>query len=203
MHILSCQDILKHISLFINYQHIWYTTIINKKISYNDDYWKYRAKNIYNFDKINNKKDYESYYKTFFELSSNENIIKYPIESFLIQTDHFNIIMNNKIYYYYIDHNSMIGNYFIHAELVKIVDAIKSDEFKNKHNFDQKIKYYDSLFIQHDEIYVKSDEINILNETTFRKCQIQFKFNNILIKKEKNKYTYTLKISKETSYIIF
>ena len=49
-------DLLKNISLFINYKHIWYLVIFNKKISYDDNYWNYRAKNIYNCNKIINKK---------------------------------------------------------------------------------------------------------------------------------------------------
>ena len=47
MNALKNHDILKYISLFINYKHIWYLSAFNKNISYEDDYWMYsNARNL-------------------------------------------------------------------------------------------------------------------------------------------------------------
>ena len=100
MNTLKNHDILKNISLFINYKHIWYLSIFSKNISYNDNYWRYRGKNIYECDKINNKQEYELYYETFFEDGSDTkeyNINAYYIKSPTVYafSDKFNCFIPN------------------------------------------------------------------------------------------------------------
>ena len=177
--------------------------IFNKNISFDDSYWMYRAKNLYECDKINNKKEYELYYETFFEdgLDTKE----YNITSYCIQ--HANV-------YIYADQvncytpNFLVGNnILVHTELVQIINNINSSEFKNKNNFNEKIKYIESLLcIKNDTEYIilkRNDIICHENVDEGRRnfCYIGLTFNNILIKKEKNKYTYTLSVSTNDSYI--
>ena len=199
MNILKNHDILKNISLFINFKNIWYLKIFNKKITYDDNYWNYRAKNIYNCNKINNKKDYDSYYETFFECLNNK-VIKFNIQPHVVEHNEVRISVGPQ--YLYINKNLVEGNIFIFSELSKFVDYIQSDDFKNKYNMDKKIKYINSIFYKENNneyiYFCHGDNVKSVKPTN---CVFKLSFYSILIKKEGNEYSYTLRIFQEDTKV--
>ena len=200
MNILKNHDILKNISLFINYKHIWYLSVFNKNILYDDDYWNYRAKNIYECDKINNKQEYESYYETLFEDRS--NIKLYNIKPLSLKMYVVYVTLDD--YYFYIQ-DRFPNNILVHEKIEKIINNINSEKFKNKNNFNEKIKYMDSIYLHVDnKIYIRIERNDVEFPLKFNKgniCNVEFVFNNIKIEKKENGYEYSLNMSRDDSYI--
>lgn len=99
-----------------------------------------------------------------------------------------------------INKNTNEGNFYIHEQLSKIIDEIKSDNFKEKHNFEKnKIKYINWVFFEPTEdsrlIFIKNNNFTETFKASL--CEIQFTFNSIFIEKINKKYTYRLTILKE------
>ena len=199
MNILKNHDILKNISLFINYKHIWYLSVFNKNISYDDDYWMHRAKNLYECNKINNKQEYELYYESLFEDGS--NIKLYNIKTLSLKMYVVYITMDD--YYFYIQ-DQFPNNIFVHAKMEKIINNINSEKFKNKNNFNKKIKHTNSIYLHVDnKKYIRIGRNEIKPPLKFKGniFNVEFIFKNIKIEKKENEYEYSLNISRDDSSI--
>ena len=152
-----------------------------------------RAKNIYECNKINNKKEYESYYETLFE--DGNHIKLYNIKTCSITSYVVSITMDDD--YYYIGDKS--NNLFVNEIIEKIIINLKSEKFKNENNFNEKIKYVNSIIhLDNNKNHIRIGRNDIkfpFDLNTGNIYNVVFSFKNIQIEKKENGYFYSLNIS--------